>query len=237
MTFTKRLREGVRRGEITCSVRTWTRPHVTVGKRYRMDEGEIEVDSIEPIGFPDITGELARESGFLGIIDLLNTRLRLKSHSVRAMSEAIAAAIGAINQPTRMTWLLILLVSAIAAPSSQLIDVGDSVNLEVLDWGGTGRPVVLLAGSGNTAHVFEEFAPKLIECCHVHAYGITRRGYGLSSKPERGYSTPDLAEDDLRVIHALKLEKPVLIGHSMAGSEMTESGRIVRQESHAAICK
>ena len=69
--FTKRLRDGVRRGEITCSVRIWMRPHVKVGGRYRMDEGEIEVDSIEPIGFPDITPELARESGFLGVLDLL----------------------------------------------------------------------------------------------------------------------------------------------------------------------
>jgi hypothetical protein len=71
MVFTKRLREGVRRGEITCSVRIWMRPHVKVGARYRMEEGEIEVDSIKPIGFPDITPELARESGFLGVIDLL----------------------------------------------------------------------------------------------------------------------------------------------------------------------
>src|SRR5437879_13819481 len=71
MVFTKHLREGVRRGDITCSVRIWMRPHVKVGARYRMDEGEIEVDSIEPIGFPDITPELARESGFLGIVDLL----------------------------------------------------------------------------------------------------------------------------------------------------------------------
>src|ERR1039457_2603127 len=70
MTFTKRLREGVRRGEITCSVRIWTRPHVIVGNRYRMEEGEIEIDSIEPIGFPDITPQLARASGFLGLIDL-----------------------------------------------------------------------------------------------------------------------------------------------------------------------
>jgi hypothetical protein len=71
MTFTKRLRDGVRRGEITCSVRIWTRPHVKARNRYRMEEGEIEVDSIEPIGFPDITPQLARESGFLGVIDLL----------------------------------------------------------------------------------------------------------------------------------------------------------------------
>jgi len=71
MTFTKRLREGVRRGEITCSVRIWTCPHVKVGHRYRMEEGEIEIDSIQPIGFPDITPQLARESGFLGVVDLL----------------------------------------------------------------------------------------------------------------------------------------------------------------------
>jgi hypothetical protein len=71
MLFAKRLREGVRRGEIRCSVRIWTRPHVKVGGRYRMEEGAIEVDSIEPIGLPDITPELARESGFLGVLDLL----------------------------------------------------------------------------------------------------------------------------------------------------------------------
>jgi hypothetical protein len=71
MVFTKRLREGVRRGDITCSVRIWQRPHVKAGSRYAMEEGEIEIDSIEPIGFPDITPELARASGFLGVIDLL----------------------------------------------------------------------------------------------------------------------------------------------------------------------
>jgi hypothetical protein len=71
MVFSKRLREGVRRGEITCSVRIWTRPHVKVGGRYRMDEGEVEVDSIQPIGLGDITPHLARESGFLGVVDLL----------------------------------------------------------------------------------------------------------------------------------------------------------------------
>lgn len=71
MVFTKRLREGVRQGRITVSVRIWKSPHVKVGHRYRMDEGEIEIDSISAIGFPDITPELARESGFLGVIDLL----------------------------------------------------------------------------------------------------------------------------------------------------------------------
>jgi hypothetical protein len=71
MMFAKRLRDGVRRGEITCSVRIWTSARVTVGKRYRMEEGEIEVDSIELIGLPDITPQLALASGFLGVLDLL----------------------------------------------------------------------------------------------------------------------------------------------------------------------
>jgi len=71
MMFTKRLREAVRRGEITCSVRISMRPHVRVGGRYPMEEGAIVVDSIEPIGLPDITPELARASGFLGVLDLL----------------------------------------------------------------------------------------------------------------------------------------------------------------------
>jgi len=73
MQFAKKLRERVRRGEITLSVRIWMSPHVRAGGRYRMEDGEIEVDSIEPIGFPDITPELARESGFLGVLDLLKT--------------------------------------------------------------------------------------------------------------------------------------------------------------------
>jgi hypothetical protein len=71
MLFTQRLREGVRNGSITCSVRIWMRPHVRVGARYRMEEGEIEIDSIEPLGLPDITPALARASGFLGVLDLL----------------------------------------------------------------------------------------------------------------------------------------------------------------------
>jgi hypothetical protein len=73
MVFTKRLREGIRRGRIRCSVRIWLRPHVKVGGRYRMDEGLIVVDSIAPIGLADITYDLARESGFGSVEDLLQT--------------------------------------------------------------------------------------------------------------------------------------------------------------------
>lgn len=71
MVFTKRLRAGVGHGAITCSIRIWTRPKVKVGARYRMEEGEIEVDSIEEIRLRDLTHEFAIESGFLGVSDLL----------------------------------------------------------------------------------------------------------------------------------------------------------------------
>ena len=82
MMFAKRLREGVRRGEITCSVRIWVRPHVKVGARYRMEQGEIEIDSIESIGLPDITPALARESGFLGVLDLLKVAKHGKGENI-----------------------------------------------------------------------------------------------------------------------------------------------------------
>ena len=73
MVFTKRLREGIRRGRIRCSVRIWTRLHVKAGGRYRMDDGHIVVDSIVPISVADITYDLARESGFNSVEDLLQT--------------------------------------------------------------------------------------------------------------------------------------------------------------------
>src|ERR1700689_1686179 len=74
----------------------------------------------------------------------------------------------------------------------QFVSVEDNVQLEVLDWGGTGQPLVLLAGSGNTAHVFDGFAEKLTDLYHV--YGVTRRGYGASSYPESGYGDKRLAD-------------------------------------------
>jgi len=104
----------------------------------------------------------------------------------------------------------------------QFVTVEPGVKLEVLDWGGTGRPVVLLAGLGMTAHVFDGFAEKLAQSCHV--YGITRRGYGASSRPASGYNEERLAQDDLVVFSALKLDRPVVAGHSVAGNELSQLG-------------
>ena len=71
MQFTKRLRQGIKEGSITCTVRIWQRPHVKVGGIYPMEEGEILVESIQEIALEDINGDLARRSGFLGVVDLL----------------------------------------------------------------------------------------------------------------------------------------------------------------------
>jgi non-heme chloroperoxidase len=103
-----------------------------------------------------------------------------------------------------------------------LVQVDKDARLEVLDWGGSGRPVVLLAGLGNTAHVFDDFAEKLKTEHRV--IGITRRGYGGSSAPEQGYTTDRLADDVIAVIDTLGLKKPVIVGHSIAGLELSSIG-------------
>ena len=101
--------------------------------------------------------------------------------------------------------------------TARLVTVDGGVQLEVLDWGGQGPPLVLLAGLGDTAHVFDDFAPTL---AGFHVYGITRRGFGKSSAPATGYSFDRLAEDVAQVIEQLRIDKPIIAGHSFAGEEM-----------------
>jgi non-heme chloroperoxidase len=107
----------------------------------------------------------------------------------------------------------------------KLVPIDKDVKLEVLDWGGTGRPMIFLAGMGNTAHNFDRFAPQFTAKYHV--YGITRRGFGASSKPapaNGNYSADRLGGDVLAIMDALKLSRPILIGHSFAGEEMSSIG-------------
>jgi non-heme chloroperoxidase len=101
------------------------------------------------------------------------------------------------------------------------VTVDNGVKLEVLDWGGNGRAVVLLAGY-QTAHEYDDIAPKLAAFCHV--YGITRRGFGASIRPDSGYTAQRSAEDILQVIIALKLDHPVLAGHSFGGLDVLTIG-------------
>ena len=104
----------------------------------------------------------------------------------------------------------------------QFIEVEDGVKLEVVDWGGSGRPVVLLAGLGANAHTYDKFAPRLTPSYHV--YGVTRRGFGSSSVPPSGYSADRLGDDVLAVLAALNVNRPVLVGSSIAGQELSSVG-------------
>lgn len=93
MMFAKRLREGIKQGEITCSVRIWQRPHVKVGSLYRMEGGHVLVESIREIALSDVTGELARESGFSGLVDLLKVARHGSGSNVYLVKFRYVAAI------------------------------------------------------------------------------------------------------------------------------------------------
>lgn len=101
----------------------------------------------------------------------------------------------------------------------QFVSVDRDIRLEVLDWGGRGQTLVFLAGLGNTAHVFDEFAPRFVSKFRV--MGITRRGFGASSRPPVGFGAQRLSADVVAVIDALHLDRPVLVGHSIAGEELS----------------
>lgn len=100
----------------------------------------------------------------------------------------------------------------------RFIIVDSSVRLEVLDWGGTGRPIMFLS-CYLTGHAFDDIAPKLTDRFHVHAF--TRRGFGASDRPPTGYELQRSVDDLLETIDALKLRKPILIGNSCAGWTQT----------------
>jgi pimeloyl-ACP methyl ester carboxylesterase len=106
--------------------------------------------------------------------------------------------------------------------SVQFVTVAPDVRLEVLDWGGAGRPLVLLNGAGGTAHGFDDFAPKLTSLGHV--YGITRRGCGASSAPVSGYGADRLGDDVLAVMESFNIVRPVLVGESLGGEELSSVG-------------
>src|SRR6266508_1361727 len=122
---------------------------------------------------------------------------------------------GAASMNDRVLYVLCVLL-AVATPASpqqtewkdpsphavRFVTVENGVQLEVLDWGGSGRPVVLLAGGGNTAHVFDDFAPKRASDHHV--YGITRRGFGASGFSSSDHPLDRLRDDVLAVIDTLK---------------------------------
>jgi non-heme chloroperoxidase len=103
--------------------------------------------------------------------------------------------------------------------TAAMIRVAPDVRLHSLDFGGQGTALVFLAGLGNTAHAFDEFAPRFTD--RFHCIALTRRGFGESDHPSGGYDTPRLVEDIRVALDSLKLGRVILVGHSIAGEEMT----------------
>jgi non-heme chloroperoxidase len=104
------------------------------------------------------------------------------------------------------------------------VPVDRHASVQVLDWGGTGKPrtMVLLTGLGDNAHVYDQFAFQFTG--EFHVIGITRRGYLPSSQPGAGYDVATRARDDIAVLDALGIERAIFVGHSVAGSELSALG-------------
>jgi non-heme chloroperoxidase len=125
--------------------------------------------------------------------------------------------------------LMTLCMSEVRAASSPLpanmgaVKTGfvtaNGVKLHYLDWGGRGDAILFLPGFNDTAHVYDRFAPQFTDRFHV--IGLTRRGVGESDKPSGGYDTSTRVEDIRQFLDALRISKVSLIGHSMAGDELT----------------
>jgi len=106
------------------------------------------------------------------------------------------------------------------SPHKSAFVTANGIKMNYLDWGGTGEVVILLAGLGNDAHVFDEIAPSFTDKFHV--MGLTRRGFGETDRPAAGYDTATRVEDIRAFMDAMKITRAHLVGHSLAGDEMTQ---------------
>jgi len=113
------------------------------------------------------------------------------------------------------------------SPHKSAFVTANGIKMNYLDWGGTGDVVILLAGLGNDAHIFDEIASKLTDKFHV--IGLTRRGFGETDRPAAGYDTATRVEDIRAFMDALKITRAHLAGHSLAGDEMTSFATLYPQ--------
>src|SRR5262245_34823765 len=193
MDFTPRLRPGVQRGDITCSVRIWQRPRVKVGNRYESTGvGQIEIDSIQPIEWSDITPELARESGFSGVVDLLKIAKHgsgrnvylVRFHRVKSAPVAKKKTAPARAAPTgeRQRKRVEKILSSL--PEVEAKSMGRHASLEVrakrfgwflVDHHGDGRVSINCKGSPEMHDILRQLAPAHF---HVPKYG-TKAWVGL----------------------------------------------------------
>ena len=186
MDFTKRLRPGVLRGDITCSVRIWHSPRVKVGNRYdSTGVGLIEIDSVQEIEWSDITPQLARETGFGGVVDLLKIARHgsgahvylVRFHRVKAAGAPKKKPMASRKAPSgdKQRKRIDKLVKAL--PEAEAKPAGRHMSLEVrakrfgwflVDHHGDGRVAINCKGSAEMHDILKQLAPAHF---HVPKYG------------------------------------------------------------------
>lgn len=138
-------------------------------------------------------------------------------------------------------------------PASKTVTVvtDDNIDLEVVDWGGEGTPLIFLAGLSMNAHTFDYLAPTFTDKYHV--LGITRAGHGNSQARKNNFSIARQAKDIVNVLDRLNISTAIFAGHSFAGAELNYLARyftnrvtgliyidalqdLTYMASHAAVC-
>jgi non-heme chloroperoxidase len=157
----------------------------------------------------------------LGILGSLAVWALLGRNGWNATTSVGSAAPGSATQEHAMNNVCSCDTSA---HKVSFVTVEPGVQLEILDWGGTGQTLVLLTGIGDDAHVFDEFAYQFNDRFHV--IGITRRGFGRSSQPAHGYDIDTRARDDITVLDKLNIHEAVFVGHSVSGTELNKIGAV-----------
>ena len=109
----------------------------------------------------------------------------------------------------------------------------NGINLHYRDWGGSGRPIVLLHGLASSCHIWDLVAPQLAEDFAVIA--VDQRGHGLTDKLESGYDFSTVGRDLLGVINARNLERPVIVGHSW-GADVALEFAVAHPDVASGIC-
>jgi non-heme chloroperoxidase len=186
------------------------------GTAYSIDEGPDPM----PVGAVTIVG--ARVGFTIGCCSYTATLDAQGSRMRGTLYGGASYPLDLVRADPKTAWAIPKPKPDTSPHKARFVTVEKNIKLEVLDWGGNGRPLIFLAGLGGTAHDFDKFAPRFTGKYHV--YAITRRGMGASSKPEpiiANYVGEKLGNDVLTVMEALKIIRPVLAGHSIAGGELS----------------
>ena len=101
------------------------------------------------------------------------------------------------------------------------------LRMHVRNWGGEGRPVVLLHGLASTSRIWDLTAPLLARDFSVIA--VDQRGHGDSGKPDAGYDFASVGGDVAALLEGRGIERPVLVGHSW-GADVALELAVARPE-------